>query len=204
VWVERRRLDIPERSGALGIRAVLRHPCVDVAVLEVDRRDILREGLEFDLCSVAVVTNHQNEAQVIGSQGIESAGDLIRAMQVVVEAVAPKGVVVLPSTDARTASYAASCPGSVLYYAIDEHHEAIISHRDRAGRAVFVRDSHIIFAKGHEESDLLSLDRVSRVGAGEFVLQVPEVLAAVAAAWALGVPDEVTRNLIESVHDDVG
>ncbi len=36
---------------------MLAHPRVDAAVLETARGGILREGLGFDLCDVAVVTN---------------------------------------------------------------------------------------------------------------------------------------------------
>jgi cyanophycin synthetase len=202
VCVGRRQLDVPPR-GVLGIRAVLRHPFVDAAVLEVDQRDVLQEGLEFDSCNVAVITNHRNEEKAVGSQGVESADDLHRAIQVVVEAVAADGVVVLPATDVRAENFAASCPGSVLYYATDERHEAVIAHRHRAGRVVFVRNGHLILARGHEERDLLSLDRVFQVSADQLGLREMDLLAAVAAVWALQIPEEVIRNMIESAHDDV-
>ena len=43
--------------GPKSARNVLLHPDVDAAVLETARGGLLREGLGFDRCQVAVVTN---------------------------------------------------------------------------------------------------------------------------------------------------
>ena len=57
VYVEGRQIDSGDCSGPKSARNVLLHPDVDAAVFETARGGILREGLGFDRCSVAVVTN---------------------------------------------------------------------------------------------------------------------------------------------------
>ncbi|HEY0462903.1 MAG TPA: Mur ligase family protein, partial [Polyangiaceae bacterium] len=57
IYVEGRRIDTGDCSGPKSARAVLAHPRVDAAVLETARGGMLREGLGFDWCDVAVVTN---------------------------------------------------------------------------------------------------------------------------------------------------
>jgi cyanophycin synthetase len=57
VYVEGRRIDTGDCSGPKSARNVLLHPDVDAAVLETARGGVLREGLGFDRCDVAVVTN---------------------------------------------------------------------------------------------------------------------------------------------------
>ena len=75
------------------------HPDVDAAVFEVARGAILREGLGFDRCQVAVVTN-------IGSGNhlelnyITTVEDLAVLKRVVVQNVAPGGYAVLNTADA--------------------------------------------------------------------------------------------------------
>ena len=57
IYIEGRRIDSGDCSGPKSARNVLLHPDVDAAVLECARGGMLREGLGFDKCDVAVVTN---------------------------------------------------------------------------------------------------------------------------------------------------
>ena len=57
VYIDGRRIDTGDCSGPRSAREVLMNPDVDAAVLETARGGILREGLGFDRCDVAVVTN---------------------------------------------------------------------------------------------------------------------------------------------------
>src|SRR5690606_1814221 len=57
VYVGGRRIDMGDCSGPRSARNVLLHPDVVLAVFEPARGGILREGLAFDRCDVAVVTN---------------------------------------------------------------------------------------------------------------------------------------------------
>ena len=57
VYVNGDCIDTGDCSGPKSARSVLLHPDVDAAVLETARGGVLREGLAFDRCDVAVVTN---------------------------------------------------------------------------------------------------------------------------------------------------
>ena len=57
VYVDGRQIDSGDCSGPKSARNVLMHPDVEAAVLETARGGILREGLGFDRCQVAVCTN---------------------------------------------------------------------------------------------------------------------------------------------------
>ena len=57
VYVDGHCIDTGDCSGPKSAKNVLHHPDVDAAVLETARGGILREGLAFDKCDVAVVTN---------------------------------------------------------------------------------------------------------------------------------------------------
>lgn len=57
VFVNGQCVDTGDCSGPQSARNILFHPEVDAAVLETARGGILREGLGFDYCDVAVVTN---------------------------------------------------------------------------------------------------------------------------------------------------
>jgi cyanophycin synthetase len=74
------------------------HPDVDAAVLETARGGILREGLGFDRCQVAVVTNI-GAGDHLGLNYITTVEDLAVLKRVIVQNVAPQGYAVLNATD---------------------------------------------------------------------------------------------------------
>ena len=57
IYVQGSQIDNGDCSGPRSARNVLMHPDVDAAVFETARGGLLREGLGFDMCDVAVVTN---------------------------------------------------------------------------------------------------------------------------------------------------
>ena len=97
---------------------MLLNPQVEAAVLETARGGILREGLGFDQCDVAVVTNI-GEGDHLGLRGIETLEELARVKRTVVEAVAPTGAAVLNAADPLVAAMADHCPGAVIFFARD-------------------------------------------------------------------------------------
>jgi len=57
VYFNGERIDDGDCSGPQSARSILMNPQVECAVLETARGGILREGLGFDRCDIAVVTN---------------------------------------------------------------------------------------------------------------------------------------------------
>ncbi|MBI1915875.1 MAG: cyanophycin synthetase [Planctomycetes bacterium] len=208
-YVNDRRIESRDCSGPRSARAVLLNPRVDAAVLETARGGILREGLGFDACDVAVVTNI-GKGDHVGLRGIETIEELARVKRVVVEAVAPPGspwrppggAAVLNAEDPLVAAMAVYCPASVLYFARDAGHPVVVAHRATGGRALLVRGGDIVLAEGEREEVLLALARVPLTHQGNVTFQVENVLAATGAAWALGLAPGALRTGLESFSGD--
>ncbi|MBL8303295.1 MAG: cyanophycin synthetase, partial [Ideonella sp.] len=98
VYVEGRQIDSGDCAGPKSARNVLMHPDVDAAVFETARGGILREGLGFDRCSVAVVTNI-GAGDHLGLNYITTVDDLAVLKRVIVQNVAPGGHAVLNAAD---------------------------------------------------------------------------------------------------------
>jgi cyanophycin synthetase len=193
IYLGDRRLHSGDCSGPKSARCVLQHTLAGAAVLETARGGILREGLGFDRCDVAVITNI-GEGDHLGTAGIETAEQLAYVKSTLVAAVTPAtGVAVLNAADALVVDMARYCKGSVTYFALDEQNEVIAAHRAAGGRAVFVRDNHVVLAEGMAETTLVDLEQVPLTHGGKVLFHVENTLAAVAAAWALGVPAEPVR-----------
>ncbi len=197
IYIDDRRIDSDDCSGPQSAKAVLLNPSVEMAVFETARGGILREGLGFDLCDVAVVTNI-GEGDHLGLADIGTLEMLAKVKRCIVDVVKPSGAAVLNAADPHTAAMAEYCPGSVVFFAIDENHPVLAAHRAAGKRAVFVRNNAIILADGPQEEVLLSLDRAPLTHGGKIRFQVENTIAAVAAVWSLGIPLDIIRTRVES------
>jgi cyanophycin synthetase len=115
VYVGGQCIDTGDCSGPKSARSVLLHPDVDAAVLETARGGVLREGLAFDRCDVAVVTN-VGSGDHLGLNYITTVQDLAVLKRVIVQNVSPLGTAVLNATDPNVAIMAGKCKGSVTFF----------------------------------------------------------------------------------------
>jgi cyanophycin synthetase len=202
IYVVGDRIEEGDCSGPQSARAVLMNPLVDTAVLETARGGILREGLGFDRCDIAVVTNI-GEGDHLGLADVQTPEQLARVKRTVVEALGPNGAAVLNADDPLVAEMAKYCPGTTVFFAKSGSHPLIMQRRLDGARVAFVRDNAIALAEGEYEFTLLSLDRIPLTLGGRIGFQVENVLAATAACWALGVPAEQIRLGLESFSAQV-
>jgi cyanophycin synthetase len=200
VYVGNRRIDTGDCSGPKSARNVLAHPDVDAAVLETARGGVLREGLAFDGCDVAVVTNI-GQGDHLGLNYITTVEDLAVVKRVIVENVAPDGTAVLNAADPVVAAMAASCPGSITFFASDGHHPIIATHRAQGHRVVFLAGDTIIAAEGSFEHRI-AVAQIPITRQGSIGFQVENAMAAIAAAWALDLDwDTIHAGLASFMND---
>lgn len=202
IFIDGRKIDTGDCSGPISAQAVLLNPQVDAAVLETARGGILRAGLGFDLCDVAVVTNI-GEGDHLGLHDIETLEKLAKVKRCIVDVVAPHGAAVLKADDPHTAAMAPYCKGSVIFFAQRGDDPVLAKHRAAGGRAIFVRHGVIVLAEADVEIPLVALANVPLTHGGRIGFQVENALAAAAAAWALGIPRDVIRAGLETFAGDL-
>src|SRR5262249_46086885 len=98
IIIDGRTIDHADCAGPRSARNVLLNPVLDAAVFEAARGGILREGLGFDKCDVAIVTNI-GQADHLGQQFIDSPREMFRVKRTPVDVVLPTGTAVLNATD---------------------------------------------------------------------------------------------------------
>jgi len=201
VYVQGRRIDTGDCSGPKSARNVLLHPDVDAAVLETARGGVLREGLGFDRCDVAVVTNI-GLGDHLGLSYISTVEDLSVVKRVIVQNVRPgTGVAVLNAADPMVARMADACPGSVTFFACDRNHPLMAMHRAQRKRVVY-RDGNAIVASCGGNEHRIALAEIPLTQNGAIGFQVENAMAATAAAWALGIDwPTIQRGLGSFIND---
>ncbi|MGI9133668.1 MAG: cyanophycin synthetase [Rhodoferax sp.] len=200
VYVDGQCIDSGDCSGPKSARSVLLHPDVDAAVLETARGGVLREGLAFDRCDVAVVTN-VGSGDHLGLNYITTVQDLAVLKRVIVQNVAKNGVAVLNAMDPNVVAMASKARGSVTFFAADKFHPVMATHRAQGQAVVYVENNHIVASKGPFKQTI-ALDQVPLTLGGSIGFQVDNAMAAVAAAWALGRDWDSIRNGLRSFSNE--
>ena len=200
VYVDGQCIDTGDCSGPKSARSVLLHPDVDAAVLETARGGILREGLAFDQCDVAVVTNI-GSGDHLGLNYITTVDELAVLKRVIVQNVAPNGVAVLNAADPNVVTMASKTRGTVTFFALDRHHPVMATHRAQGNAVVYVEDGNLIAAQGSFQHHI-PLNRVPITLAGALGFQVENVMASVAAAWALKMDWHTIETALSTFSND--
>ena len=201
VYVGGQCIDTGDCSGPKSAKSVLLHPDVDAAVLETARGGVLREGLAFDRCDVAVVTN-VGSGDHLGLNYITTVQELAVLKRVIVQNVSPNGVAVLNANDAAVSAMAVKCRGSVTFFSVDKFHPVMATHRAQGQAVVYVENGHIVASKGDFQQTIALADVPLTMG-GLIPFQVENVMASVAAAWALGLDWDTIRQGLSGFSNDV-
>lgn len=202
IYINDRRIEVGDCSGPKSARAILMNPKVEAAVLEAARGGILREGLGFDKCSVAVVTNI-GEGDHLGLHDIHTLEKLALVKRTPVDVVLKDGYAVLNGADPWVAGMAPKCPGGVIFFALDEQCPTLVEHRAAGKRVAFCRNNHVILAEGTTEHDLIDLAEVPLTLGGRVKFQVENVLAACAAAWGAGLGWDQMASGLRTFTSDI-
>jgi cyanophycin synthetase len=190
-----------DTTGPRSAQVVLSDPTVEVAVLEVARGGIVRGGLGYDWSDVSIISNVQ--ADHIGQDGIESVDDLLFIKSLVAERVKEGGTLILNADDARLAQLmgvprVSRVPKAVVYYSLNAHHPLVRQSAERGGTGYCLSGGWVVEVSGGRETPVVEAASVPVTLGGAADYQISNVLAAVAAARAHGLPVEIVAEALMS------
>ena len=121
--------------------------------------------------------------------------------RVIVQNVAPKGTAVLNAADPVVAAMAAKTKGAVTFFELDQFHPVMATHRAQGHAVVYVDQGQIVAARGAEKH-YLNLSDIPVTLGGAIGFQVENVMASVAAVWALGLDWDTMRAGLASFSSE--
>ena len=179
---------------------------VNAVVLENGAASILDDGLAYDRCTVGVVTD-LDSIEGLEQHDVHDLDQLYKVMRTQIDVVLDSGVGVLCADDARLVEMAELCDGEVVLYSAQADNAAVASHRSQGGRAVMRQGDQLMLAAQNQSHACVQLQG----GAAQRLLQslqhaqglsepqaLQALMAAVAAAWALGVAPELVNAGLET------
>jgi len=182
-----------DMSGPRSAQMVLQNPTVDMAVFEVARGGIVREGLGYDRNDVAVVTNVTGDH--LGLGGIDTMRQLASVKSVLVDAVPKTGTAVLNADDPLVARMARSAGGRVVYFSMatekgSDGWDRVDGHCGRGGAAFVIQagpeGEMMVLRLGPRTMPVVYTHLIPATFGGKARMNVANALAAAAAAWSAG------------------
>jgi len=201
LFLDRRQVEKSDCANWAAGQRLLINRAVEAAVFENGAAMILGEGLAYDRCQVGIVTDTLG-AETLAHYDIHDAEQVFHVMRTQVDVVRPDGAAVLNAADPHVVRMADLCDGEVIFYGLGPELPAIVEHRARGGRALFLRDNRIMLATGAVEGPFLELPVLATRKDETDADRNASLLAAVGAAMALDIPVEMIRVGIETFEQD--
>lgn len=187
-------------SGYWSARTVLSSPEVEFAVLETARGGILKRGLAFDRCDVAVVLNISEDH--LGLDGIDSLVELAQCKAVVAQAASKAVVLNVEDDYCRAVGAGLNESIEIIYFSCNPRHATLLAHLDYGGRAVWLEGGRLMAADAHGRHCLLESAAMPSTLGGCARHNIANGLAAAAALMASGLPrDRIAAGLLGFVSD---
>ncbi|HSL12331.1 MAG TPA: cyanophycin synthetase [Actinomycetota bacterium] len=188
IYIDGRLTLKADASGPRSAQRVLQNPRVDLAVFEVARGGILREGLGYGRNDVAAVLNVTGDH--LGLHGIDTMEELAAVKRVVVEAVPRDGIAVLNADDPLVFAMRRHCSGEVLLFSMEKDNDLIARWVRRGRKAVTLEDGPngelVVLLDGRRKDQLGYTHQFPATFDGKARMNVQNVLAAAGAAYAAG------------------
>lgn len=194
IYVQNSMLTKGDTTGPVSAEFILKDPTVDFAVLETARGGILRAGLGFGRCDVAVVTNIQEDH--MGLMDINTLKDMANVKGVVAKSVKRDGYVVLNADNEYCAGISKMVDCNVAYFSLDENNPLIVEHCKKGGIAAIYENGFITIKKGDWKFRVAKVTTIPLTFGGRVTFMICNVLAATLATYTYGFTiEDIKMNL---------
>jgi cyanophycin synthetase len=194
IYVQNHMMEKGDTTGPLSAEYILKDPTVEFAVLETARGGILRSGLGFSRCDIAIITNIQEDH--LGLSDIHSLDDLARVKSTVVKSVKKDGWAILNAEDDHCLKIAKDLSCNVAYFSLDENNPTV-KQFSKEGKIVAVcENGFITIKKGEWKMRVERATHVPLTMGGKARFMISNVLAATLAAYLQGFKtDDISLSL---------
>jgi cyanophycin synthetase len=196
IYVGNSMLTKGDTTGPVSAEFILKDPTVEFAVLETARGGILRAGLGFSRCDVAVVTNVQ--ADHMGLSDINTLEEMAKVKGVVVESVKRDGYAVLNADNKHCVDIGKRASCNIAYFSMDENNPVIAEHCKKGGIAAVYENGYITIKKGEWKFRVEKASLVPITFGGKVSFMIYNVLAATLATYVYGFKIEDIRMPLET------
>ncbi len=196
VYIQNRLLMTGDCTGPASTEFVLKDPTVNFAVLECARGGLLRAGLGFKKCDVAVVTNVA--ADHLGLKGIHTIEQLAKVKAVVPETVLPDGYAILNADDDLVYDMRRNVDCNVALFSMDENNPRIKALQRLNGITAVYENGWVTICRGEWKMRIMKAENIPLTYGGKAKFMIQNVLGAILAAHVQGISIEDMKAALET------
>ena len=181
VYIQNEMMMKGDCTGPVSAEFVLKDPTVDFAVLECARGGILRAGLGFHNCDIAIITNIA--ADHLGLQGIDTLEQLARVKSVVAESVFREGYAILNADDDLVYKMKDNISCKLALFSMDETNQRIVDHCAAGGLAAVYENGYLTIMKGTWKIRVEKVSKVPMTFGGRAEFNIANALPVILASF---------------------
>ena len=196
IYIQGVQLQKGDCTGGQSAEFVLRDPTVNYAVLETARGGMLRSGLGFHTCDIAVVTNVA--ADHLGLRDINTVEEMAAVKGVLPRTVRKNGWAVLNADDDLVYGMARTVECRVALFSMDEHSPRIQEHVEAGGVAAVYEEGYVTI---YRNSYKLRVDRAAEFPitfGGRAGFNIENSLAAALAGHLAGFSQDTIKTALRT------
>jgi cyanophycin synthetase len=196
VYIQNQLMMKGDCTGPVSAEFVLRDPTVNYAVLECARGGILRAGLGFHHCDVAVVTNVAEDH--MGLSGIDTIEKLAKVKAVAAHTVLHDGYAILNADDDLVYDMHKDLKCKVAYFSLNEQNKRIKKHCAKGGIAAIYENGFVTILKGTWKIRVEKATNIPLTFSGMAEFNIANVLAAILATYVQDFKTEDIRQALQT------
>ena len=196
VYIQNRMLMQGDCTGPASAEFVLKDPTVNFAVLECARGGLLRAGLGFKKCDIAIVTNVASDH--LGLKGIHTIEQLAKVKAVIPETVLPDGYAILNADDDLVYDMRRNLNCNVALFSMDENNPRIQALQRIGGITAVYENGFVTLCKGAWKMRIMRAENIPLTYGGKAQFMIQNVLPTVIAAHISGISIEDTKAALET------
>ena len=196
VYIQNRLLMTGDCTGPASAEFVLKDPTVNFAVLESARGGLLRAGLGFKKCDVAIVTNVA--ADHLGLKGIHTVEQLAKVKGVVPETVLPDGYAILNADDDLVFNMRRNIECNLALFSMDENNPHIKALQRKGGITAVYENGYVTICRGEWKMRVMKAENIPLTYGGKAKFMIQNVLPAILAANIQGISIEDMKAALET------
>uniref|UniRef100_A0A6C0CZ08 ATP-grasp domain-containing protein n=1 Tax=viral metagenome TaxID=1070528 RepID=A0A6C0CZ08_9ZZZZ len=199
IYVNQHLIRSCDCSGPQSARAILQHPKIEAAVLEVARGGIIREGLGYHTSTVGIFLNI-GQGDHLGQNGIHTLDDLFRVKSTVLKSINQYGFGVVNANDAfLKQSVMRINSKNIVWYSIDP-----TTIPFQCKDYVTQSGQHIIVIQKEQKVFEISVNDIRFTHFGTLLFNIENMMAGLATASGLQIPWCLVKKALLSFEPPKG
>ncbi|HEX9980382.1 MAG TPA: cyanophycin synthetase [Flavobacterium sp.] len=196
IYINDALIEEGDTTGPLSGNFVLADPTIDFAVLETARGGILRSGLCFNECDIAIVTNIKEDH--LGMNDINTIEDLANVKAVVPRSVKKDGWAILNAEDEHCRKISEELDCNVAWFSLNPENEFVRAQASAGNPIAIYENGYISILQGNEQIRIESVSNIPITYGGSAKFMIANSLAAALAGFLWGFSTEGIRHSLQT------